>query len=106
MSKYQKVFGDLPPGRPPNRDVEHVIDLEIGTQPAKMNTYKHLKRIQGHIEEALKEFLELGLIRPSSIPFASSVVKVKKKYGTLRMCIDFRALNNKKINNRYPHPKD
>ena len=29
LSKYEKVFGDLPPGRPPNRGVEHIIELEI-----------------------------------------------------------------------------
>ena len=47
----------------------------------------------------------MGLISPSSIPFSSSVVMVKKKYGTLRMCIDFRELNKKTIKNRYPTPR-
>ena len=65
-----------------------------------MNPYRYPKRSQYDIEEAIKELLELGLIRPSSIPFASLVVMVKKKDGTLRMCIDFRALNKKKIKNR------
>ena len=44
----------------------------------------------------------LGLIRPSSSPFVSSVVMVKNKYGILRLCIDFIALNKKKIKNRCP----
>ena len=105
MSKYEKVFGDLPPGRLPDRGVEHSIELEIGTQPIKIQPYRHPKRIRDEIEEAIKELLELGLIRPSSSPFASSVVMVKKKDGTLRMCIDFRALNKKTIKNRYPIPR-
>ena len=68
----------------------------------KMNPYRHPKRIRYEIEDAIKELLELGLIRPSSSPFASSVVMVKKKYGTLRMCIDFKAKNKKTIKNKYP----
>jgi hypothetical protein len=49
--------------------------------------------------------MDMGHIRPSSSPFASSVVLVKKKDGTMRMCIDFRALNKKTIKNRYPIPR-
>jgi hypothetical protein len=41
-------------------------------------------------------------IRTSSIPYASSVVLVKKKDGTMHMCIDFREINRKTIKNRYP----
>jgi hypothetical protein len=47
----------------------------------------------------------MGHIRPSSNPFASSVVLVKKKDGTMRMCIDFWALNKKTIKNMYPIPR-
>ncbi len=46
----------------------------------------------------------MGFIRPSSSPFASSVVLVKKKDGTMIMCIDYRALIKKTINNRYTIP--
>jgi hypothetical protein len=46
----------------------------------------------------------MGHIKPSSSPFATSVVLVKKKDGTMRMCIDYMALNKDTIKNWYPIP--
>ena len=54
LSKYEKVFGDLPPVRPLDRGVKHIIELDIGTQPIKMNPYRHPKRIQDEIKEVIK----------------------------------------------------
>jgi hypothetical protein len=67
--------------------------------------YHHPRRFKDEIEKAIKELLTMGHIRPSSSPFASSVVLVLKKDGTMRMCIDYRALNKKTIMNRYPIPR-
>lgn len=47
----------------------------------------------------------MGHIQPSSSPFASSLVLVRKKDGTKRMCIDYRTLNKKAIKIRYPIPR-
>jgi hypothetical protein len=49
--------------------------------------------------------LAVGHIRPSNTPFSSSVVLVLKKDGTMRMCIDYRALNKKTIKNMYHIPR-
>ena len=67
--------------------------------------YRHPKKYNDEIEKEIKELLDMGHIRTSSSPFASSVVLVKKKDGTMRMCIEYRALNKKTIKNRYPIPR-
>jgi len=61
--------------------------------------YQHPKAYQDEIEWAIHELLALGYIRPNSDPLASSIVLVKKKDGTLRMCINYRALNKKTLKN-------
>jgi hypothetical protein len=73
-----------------------------GSETSHHHSYRHPKKYKDDIEKAIKELLNMGHIRPSSNPFASSVVQVKKKDGTMRMCIDYRALNKKTIKNRYP----
>ena len=55
----------------------------MGTPPIKVHPYKHTKRFKADIERTSKEILELGLIRLISSPFASYVVLVKKKDGTM-----------------------
>lgn len=99
------MFGPIPPGVPPDRGFEHIIELEAGAKPVITTPYRHPKKYKDEIEKAIKELLDMGHIRPSSSPFASSVVLVKKKDGTMRMCIDFQALNKKTIKNRYPIPR-
>ena len=100
--KHKAVFEDLPASRPLDRGFEHIIELEEGTQVVITTPYRHPKTYEDEIESTIKELLKLGYIKPSSSPFASSVVLVKKKDGTLCMCIDYRALNKKTIKNRYP----
>ena len=99
------MFSDISPGRPPDRGIELVIELEEGTNPIMITPYRHPKRLKDEIEKTIKELLAMGHIRPRKSPFASSVVLVKKKDGTLRMCIDYRVLNKKTIKNRYPIPR-
>lgn len=105
ISKHTKVFGSIPPGVPPERVIEHVIELEEGAKPLITTPYRHPKVHKDEIEKAIKELLEMGQIRPSKSPFASAVVLVKKKDGTMCMCIDYRDLNKKTIKKRYPIPR-
>jgi hypothetical protein len=69
-----------------------------------MTPYRHLMKLKDEIEKAIKELLDMGHITSSSSPFTYFVVLAKKKDGTMRICIDYSALNNKMIKNRYPIP--
>lgn len=93
ISKRSKVFGGIPPGRPPKRGIEHVIKLEEGAKSVITTPYQYPKRQKNETEKAIKELLDIGHIFPSKSPFASAVVLMKKKDGTMRMCVDYRALN-------------
>ncbi|GJY09371.1 putative reverse transcriptase domain-containing protein [Tanacetum coccineum] len=53
----------------------------------------------------LQELIKKGYIRPSSSPWGASVLFVKKKDGSFRMCIDYRQLNKLIVKNRYPLPR-
>ncbi|GKD08387.1 hypothetical protein Tco_1188072 [Tanacetum coccineum] len=57
------------------------------------------------LSKQLKELSDKGFIRPSSSPWGAPVLFVKKKYGSFRMCIDYRELNKLTVKNRYPFPR-
>jgi hypothetical protein len=83
---------------------EVCIKAQQGAKPVITTPYRHLKKFKDEIETAIHELLEMGHIKPGSSPFTSSVVLVKKD-GTMRMCINYRALNKKTIKNQYSIPK-
>ena len=57
------------------------------------------------MKKQLRELQDKGYIRPSSSPWGAPVLFVKKKDGSLCMCIDYRSLNEVTIKNKYPLPR-
>ena len=57
------------------------------------------------LKKQLDELLQKGYIRPSSSPWGSLAIFVDKKDGSLRMCVDYRQLNEVTIKNKYPLPR-
>ena len=53
----------------------------------------------------MQELVDKGLIQPSVSPWGAPVLFVKKKYGSLRLCIDYRELNKVMVKNKYPLPR-
>jgi hypothetical protein len=90
---------------PPHREIEFTIDLYPGTAPISIAPYRMAPAELRELKRQLDELLDLGFIRPSSSPWGAPVLFAKKLYGTLRLCIDYRKLNQVTVKNKYPLPR-
>jgi hypothetical protein len=106
ISEYKDVFPDeLPSHLPPVREIDHRIELEPGQNPPSKPTYRMSQPEMDELKKQLVELLDKGYIRESKSPYGAPVLFVKKKDGSMRMCIDYRALNKITIKNKYPLPR-
>jgi hypothetical protein len=101
ISSHKDVFPDeLPHQLPPHRAVEHSIPIHTDSSPPSKAPYRLSFPEQRELQKQLESLISNGLVRPSSSPYGAPVLFVKKKDGSLRMCVDYRALNNITIKNK------
>ena len=83
-----------------------LAELRIKTRgaPIFQKVYRTPLSKRKLIDDAIREMLEDGVIRPSSSPWASPVTVVPKKYGSIRFCVDYRKLNSITEQDTYPLP--
>ena len=105
VSDFPDVFPKELPGLPPHREIEVAIDIVLGATPASITPYRMAPVELKELKLQLQELLEKRFIRPSVSPWGAPVLFVKKKDGTLRLCIDYRQLNKLTIKNKYLLPR-
>ena len=105
VKEYPDVFPDDLPGLPPDREIEFAIELVPGTAPIAKRPYRMPANELAELKKQVEELEGKGYIRPSTSPWGAPVLFVKKKDGTMRMCVDYRSLNEVTIKNKYPLPR-
>jgi hypothetical protein len=105
MREFQDVFPEELSGLPPVREIEVSIETILGISPIAQSPYRMTPVELAELKVQLQELLDKGFIRPSNSPWGASVLFVKKKDGTLRLCIDYPQLNKVTVKNKYPLPR-
>nr|XP_043633041.1 uncharacterized protein LOC122604182 [Erigeron canadensis] len=100
--EFSDVFPDDLFGIPPDREVTFHIDLVPGATPVAKAPYRLAPTEMKELMSQLQELLDKGFIQPSSSPWGAPFLFVKKKDGSMRICIDYRELNKRTVKNKYP----
>ncbi len=95
------MLKELPKDLPPRRRVDHTIEVVPGVAPPAKASYKMSHEELKELKVQLEELLAKGYIKPSKSPYGAPILFVHKKDGSLRMCVDYRALNKAMVKNRY-----
>ncbi|KAL0545085.1 hypothetical protein IC582_020226 [Cucumis melo] len=105
VRKYPDVFPDELSGLPPPREIDFAIELEPGIASISRAPYRMAPAEMKELKVQLQELMDKGFIRPSVSPWGVPVLFVKKKDGSMRLCIDYKELNKVTVKNRYPLPR-
>nr|KYP33904.1 Retrovirus-related Pol polyprotein from transposon 17.6 [Cajanus cajan] len=102
VREFPEVFPKDVCSLPPERETEFSIDLVLGTSPISIAPYRMSPKELAELKKQIEELQEKQFIRPSVSPWGAPVLLVKKKDGSMRLCVDYRQLNKVTIKNKYP----
>ncbi|BBG96968.1 transposable element gene [Prunus dulcis] len=102
VQEFPDVFPEDLPGLPHHREIEFTIELVRRTNPISQAPYRMAPVELKELKIQLQELVDKEFIRPSFSPWGAPVLFVKKKDGTMRLCIYYRQLNKVTVRNRYP----
>jgi hypothetical protein len=105
VNEFSDVFPEELSGMLPDRDIEFVIELKPGTALIYKTPFRMTTPELAELKEHIKELLKKGFIYPSSSLWGAPVIFVPKKDGTPRFCVDYRALNEVTVKNKYLLPR-
>ena len=105
VCEFSDVFPEELPALPPEREIEFCIEVTPGTDPISIPPYRMAPAELKELKVQIQDLIEKGFIRPSTSPWGAPVLFVKKKDGSLRLCIDYRQLNKVTVKNKYPLPR-
>ncbi|KAL0285761.1 UNVERIFIED_CONTAM: Retrovirus-related Pol polyprotein from transposon, partial [Sesamum radiatum] len=105
VREFPDVFPNDLPGPPSDKEIEFEVNLVPGATPVSKTPYRMALAELRELKKQLQELMEKKLIRPIVSPWRAPVLFVKKKDGSLRLCIDYRELNKLTVKNKYPLPR-
>ena len=106
IDRFKDVFpDDLPKELPPKRSSDFRIQLKEGAKPVTRPPYRMSSVELSELKKQLDDLIEHGFIVPSKSPYGAPILFVRKKDGSTRMCMDYRALNESTVKNSYPLPR-
>ena len=105
VKEFPEFFPDDLPEVSLERKIDFGIDIIPDARPISILPYRTEPVNLKELKEQPKDLLDKGFIQPSVLPWGVPVLFVRKKYGFIRMCIDYRLFNKVTINKKYPLPR-